>query len=65
MGGSVRGNASCQGLPPSRQHFGQPVMRVGGDAGRDVPQVGKGLDAVALAGGRDAEHDRGGAASVV
>jgi hypothetical protein len=40
-------------------------MWVGGDAGQYIPQVGEGIDVMALAGGSEAEENRGGLAPVV
>jgi hypothetical protein len=40
-------------------------MRMAGDAGECVAQVGEGLNVMALAGGNQAEQDRGGAAAGV
>ncbi len=48
-----------------RKQFGQAVVRMAGDAVQHVPQVGEGFNVMTLAGGNQAEEDRGGAAAFV
>ena len=48
-----------------RHEFVESVVRVGGDAGQDVAEVGERFDVVSAAGGQEGEEDRGGSASVV
>lgn len=52
-------------LPAAGEKFGQLVHGMGGDAGEHVAQIIKRIDRVALAGGDEAEEDRGRRAAVV
>ena len=52
-------------LPLPRQEFGQAVGGMGGEAGQDVAKVVEGIDVMTLAGGDEAEEDRGGDAAGV
>ncbi len=47
-------------LPLSRQKFHEFADRLTGDPGQDVAEILKGVDLVPLAGGDQAEEDRGG-----
>lgn len=55
-------SGSIRRLPPSRQQFWQLAHGRGGDAGQHVAEVIERVQAVALAGGDEAEEDGGGVA---
>ena len=52
-------------LPAAGEKFRQSIHGMGGDAGEHVAQIIERIDLVALAGGDEAEEDRGRRAAVV